>query len=414
VTLFRPEASAPRRRLWGEVKVSQSPPLMLWTLIALLTGAVIIGLLVFGRYTRKETVSGYLIPAAGVVQVTTPNGGRIARVLVEEGASVEAGAPLIEMTSDVGAVDRGPMLDVRLEQTDQQLAALGRREAAVTQAFAAESDRLRRQLGFQADRRSKLQRQCREQEQAVALSEADLARFEQLRAQGFAPLSEVDRRRRAVLAERNALAVLEADLAENGGAMADTEALLSSLPVRKAEALAQLQGERGELTQKRAELEVARGYVIRAPVAGVVSALQARPGLSPAAGTPLLAINPSGSELEALLLAPPRSAGFLRVGQLARLQVDAYPFQRFGFVEGSIRSIATSVIRPDELLAPDGLTEPVYAIRVKIAKPTVIAYGSYHTLRPGMTLKADLPIDRRTLWQHVFDPLLAAKRRSID
>jgi membrane fusion protein len=42
----------------------------------------------------------------------------------------------------------------------------------------------------------------------------------------------------------------------------------------------------------------------------------------------------------------------------------------------------------------------------------VVAYGERRDLRAGMVLRADLPIDRRRLWQQLFDPLLAVEKRN--
>ena len=127
---------------------------------------------------------------------------------------------------------------------------------------------------------------------------------------------------------------------------------------------------------------------------------------------PLLSIAPSGSALEARLLVPTRAAGFLSVGQEARIQVQAFPFQRFGFVEGQVRTIASTVISPGEAAFPIEHSEPVYEVRVTLARDFVDAYGQRRRLQPGMALTADIPIDRRRLWQQLFDPLLAAGKRS--
>ncbi len=94
------------------------------------------------------------------------------------------------------------------------------------------------------------------------------------------------------------------------------------------------------------------------------------------------------------------------------MQVEAFPFQRFGFVEGRIRAITTTVVRPGEALFPIAQTEPVYEVRVTLARDYVNAYGERRRLQPGMALRADIPIDRRRLWQQLFDPLLAAGKRS--
>jgi membrane fusion protein len=333
-------------------------------------------------------------------------------VFVRDGQQVVAGTPLLEFVSDVGAFDQAPVLDLQLAEADAQAASLSERRAALTQSSADERTRLEEQITANVRTRAAMLRQRSAQADALALAEADAERMARLQAQGYAPSVQVDARRRVVLTERAALADLDTSLSTLDAATANLHGQVAALPARMAETLAGLDGERSSLAQRRAELQVARGYVLRAPVAGTVSALQARVGLAPASDQPLLSIAPLGSPLEARLLVPTRAAGFLKVGQPARLQIEAFPFQRFGFVEGKVIDISSTVTRPDEAIFPIAMTEPAYEVRVLLSRYYVDAYGERRALQPGMALRADLPIDRRRLWQQLFDPLLAARKRA--
>lgn len=188
MSLFRNEAiEAKRLRLWGEVRLAQPPSLTIWTVVLTLLCAVLATTLIFGRYTRKETVPGFLIPEAGVVQVRTVQSGRIARVLVRDGQAVAEGAPLIEFTSDIASIGQGPMLDVQLAETGHQEASLESRRAAVAQGYADDRRRLADQVAAHRRSRAILESQRRVQVEALALSEADAERLSQLQARGYAP-----------------------------------------------------------------------------------------------------------------------------------------------------------------------------------------------------------------------------------
>ncbi|MNU27058.1 Colicin V secretion protein CvaA [compost metagenome] len=411
--LFRPEAvEARRRRLWGEVRLAQPPSFAIWTLVLVLVCSAVLLALVFGRYTRKETVQGFIMPEAGVVQVRAVQAGRIARVLVADGQAVAAGDPLVEFVSDLASSGTGPVLDLQLAETDAQQASLEVRKAAVIQGIEAEGRRLSSQVGGGRRTREILAARRRVQAEALALVEADADRLVALQVQGYATNAQVDARRRAVLSERAALADIDERLSALDAATENFEAQIAALPARLAEAAASIASDRSALVQRSVELKVQRGHLLRAPVAGVVSAVQARTGMSPSTDQPLMAIAPSGSALEARLLVPTRAAGFLTIGQEARLQVEAFPFQRFGFVSGRLEHIATTVIRPGEANFPIAHDEPVYEVRVRLDRAHVIAYGKSRPLQAGMALRADLPIDRRRLWQQLFDPLLAAGKRA--
>jgi membrane fusion protein len=140
--------------------------------------------------------------------------------------------------------------------------------------------------------------------------------------------------------------------------------------------------------------------------------MQARPGGMPPANSPLVSIMPDGSELLAELLVPTRAAGFIKPGDEVRLQVEAYPFERFGFVMGNVASVSHSVLTPGEFLAPIEIKEAVYRVRVALSRDFVMAYGKKAQLRPGMSLRADIVIDRKPLWRQLIDPMLAAAKRA--
>ncbi len=411
--LFRPEAvEAKRRRLWGEVRLAQPPSLVIWTAVLTALCVFVFAALIFGHFTRKETVQGFLLPEAGIVQVTAVQAGRVSRVLVREGQSVEEGASIIEFTSDVSSLGQGPVLDVQLAETERQRAALDDRQDALSRGYESDQERLRDQIAAQNRLQQILLQQRAVQADALALSEADTERLARLQAQGYAPAVEVDRRRRTVLAERTALADLDARISQSEATSAELRSQLAALPARLAEATARVASDAASVAQRRAELQVARRHQLLAPIAGTISSLQARPGMTPAADLPLLSISPDGSPLEARLLVPTRASGFLKVGQTTRLQIEAFPFQRFGFVEGRILDVTRTVIRPGEALFPIQQTEAVYEVRVSLSRDYVDAYGERLRLQPGMALRADIPIDRRTLWQFLFDPILASGKRA--
>jgi membrane fusion protein len=64
-----------------------------------------------------------------------------------------------------------------------------------------------------------------------------------------------------------------------------------------------------------------------------------------------------------------------------------------------------------ERLGPLTLTEPVYRIIVKLDQQQVEANNQSLALRSGMLVSADLLMERRTLLEWLFQPLLQLKAR---
>ena len=157
---------------------------------------------------------------------------------------------------------------------------------------------------------------------------------------------------------------------------------------------------------------------VRAPHAGTVTAIQAVPGARADNGVPLLSIMPPALELEAHLYGPSRAVGFVKPGQRVTLRYQAYPYQRYGHYEGTVKSVSRTALSPGDLppqlaglstlgAAAGASSEPVYRITVELARQTVTAQGEALPLQAGMTLEADIALERRRLYEWVLDPLYA-------
>jgi membrane fusion protein len=131
------------------------------------------------------------------------------------------------------------------------------------------------------------------------------------------------------------------------------------------------------------------------------------------AGATLAVLTPADGHLEAELLAPSKAIGFIKQGQDVRLQLQAFPYQRFGTVAGKVKSVSGTVIGPSDISIP-GLSvhEPVFRVRVSLNSEDIVAYGQHHTLQPGMLLTAEIVLDRQSLLRWLFDPLYAVSRKT--
>jgi membrane fusion protein len=62
--------------------------------------------------------------------------------------------------------------------------------------------------------------------------------------------------------------------------------------------------------------------------------------------------------------------------------------------------------------APVKIDTPVYRIRVALPQQVVQAYGGGAVLQPGMTLQANIVLERRSFLQWLLDPVMAVKNRT--
>ena len=389
-------------------------PVRTHMLVLLLFGIIVmLGLwVVLGTYTRSETARGILVTGEASAKIVAMRPGQITELLVHEGDEVRAGQRLAivrtEQNSESGDSAIGESLMAIESQralTDEQIQLAGRRAASDRARLGATI------AGF-AQQRADLAGQIGLQEEAVASAQDMLDRVQGLLESGFISRIEVERRRQAAIAARQQLAQLRQ---QSNALNAETHRASAELSRVAADADGEIVAARASaatLAQQQARLNCERAYMLVAPVSGRVAALQTAVGRTVDASVPLMEIVPEGSTLRAQIYAPTRAIGFVRPGQEVRLLYDAFPYQRFGSFKGRIASVSRAVIDPRQLAAPLQIEEAVYRIDVVPDGQSVGANGERLPLQPGMTLTANIVLDRRSFLDWLLTPLNAVIRRN--
>ena len=87
--LFRQEAiDAQREKYLGEATIARPVPFWVFTVIAAAAAALIIIVAIWGQYTRRERVEGYLELDAGAARVLIQDTGRIVELMIKEGDEI--------------------------------------------------------------------------------------------------------------------------------------------------------------------------------------------------------------------------------------------------------------------------------------------------------------------------------------
>ena len=125
----------------------------------------------------------------------------------------------------------------------------------------------------------------------------------------------------------------------------------SQLPLTRDEKINDLSRQLLQLQQSLVNGEASRLSVISAPLDEVVSSEVVREGQNVTTGTLLLSIVPKGSPLQALLLVPSSSIGFVHVGTDMALHFQVFPYQKFGIQHGQVTVVSRSALSPNEVTA---------------------------------------------------------------
>lgn len=396
-------------RQWGRVVPLQ--PIRTRVMVWLITvaAAAIIAFLFLAQYARKETVTGYLVPASGTARVYAPQAGTISAIYVEQGQSVEEGQPLLAVSARRTATS-GEDVDVTiLESLARQRDSLIRQIAAEQGRAASERDRLAAQIHSIETELVHLTTQTELQQERIWVVERLVASAQRLASRGLVAEVEQRRREEALLEQRLGLSTLQQQTTARQSQLNEARFNLDQLPTTSAERIQLLRTELSAAEQRIAEVEGRRGYIIRAPISGRVSSLQASVGQAADPQRLQLQIVPHDSVLRAELFIPARAIGFVVVGQDVRILYEAFPYQHFGTYRGRIARVSQTIVMGSDITAPVTLREPAYRATVTLDRPDITAYGRQIPLQPDMLLRADIILERRRLVDWIVNPLLSAR-----
>jgi membrane fusion protein len=412
-SLFRPEAVAhSTRRLAGEVLLAA--PLSTRLIGLTLSGIVLSAVLFagFATYARTANLSGWLIPDRGLIRTAAPATGLVQKVFVTEGEIVPPGRRLAEiaLAAETAGGNAG---ENHARNLQQETAALKARNAATIARLTAEAEQTRARLANFRTELQQTQGQVQFQERRLKLAQTQASAAEKLAAKGLLSARDFENRQSATLAIELELAGLRRQVTTIQRQIADGTARLSTIPIEIEAAQADSLSAEAGLKEKTTDAEARRAVFVVAPMGGRIAVLPIASGQPIASGATLAVMTPDDGRLEAELLAPSRAIGFIRAGQEVRLQLQAFPYQRFGTLAGKVKAVSGTVLAPNEVSIPGlSIQEPVFRVRVTLSADQIVAYGQHYSLQPGMLLTAGVVLDRQSLLRWLFDPLYAVSRKT--
>lgn len=417
--LFRQEVIlASARQPLGSV--SMALPLAHLTALSLL-GAVVVLLGVFlttCSYVRKETVVGYLTTTGGTVHVFPAfSGGTLLALNVAQDDEVMRGDVLALVSAQQpleGGGHLGEELQKSLAARHRALAEERERTKGRFKALRAAHENalttIQAEIGSARHTQS-LRRQ------SLELMNNRTQALQRLHANGN--ISDLDwlSQLSDALNVQAAVSDFDSQLIRLKRQAAIETATLAELPRREASALADLQRQQSEIKQRQTEIRSRDHMEIRSPVDGRVVVVRARTGTQTRSDVPLLTIRPRGSKLEVRLLVPTTAIGFIEPGQQLRVMYDAFPYQHFGTHRARVVSVANDLVYAGEDTGPFNINTHAYLTHAYLAiaqleSETIETNNRSIPLRHGMSLKADILLEKRTLLNWLLEPIHSLRRRT--
>ena len=403
--LFRHEViEAKRDRLEGNVVAAVPPSSRVYTFLIGGVVAILILILIFGSYASTARVKGVVAYDTGIARVYPQTAAEIRQFHVHNGDVVQAGQPLVTLSIAQGVDGVGS----QLEQLANQDVELARQVELAAQTSTAESAALEQQRAGLTASIASLERQRSLAADQVVLAQSALRRATGLAREGAGSQRQVEDARSTLISRRADVESLAERVIAQRAALRNAEAQGAQRLIEASRTRSVLLAQRAALAEQRAGLMRTDRLQLTAPIAGEVSDVAVEVGQRARPDQSLVTIVPQNSKLEVWLYAPSRAVGVTRVGQQVRLLFDAFPYQQYGAGRGTVTEVSRVPTEPTNIDSNLGIEEPVFRIRVRIDELPPRVPADRRTLRPGMTLGANLVLENRSLWQVLLGPILGS------
>ncbi|HTT12311.1 MAG TPA: HlyD family efflux transporter periplasmic adaptor subunit [Burkholderiaceae bacterium] len=404
--LFRQEAiDAQREKLLGAVSSARPVPLRVFTAIAAAFAIALVVFAFWGEYTRRERVEGFLA-MDGAARVLAPEAGVIQELFVKEGADVKAGTVIAKFLPVSGRATEGADLNLELQRQRLQLEI-----SAAKQLTAQQEEALRQRIAASKVELEEANGELELQTARVNSARDEVERGERLVRDKFQSESMLTQKKNDLLEQQAKAQSLRRTLTGVERDLIAAKNELSSSQIKLSQQIGPLERKISEIEGTRLQDKARREVDIVAPFDGAVTNIAVARGDSLAADASIATVLPRGTGLRAQLLVPTRASGFIAPGNDVVMRYDAFPFQRFGQYHGKVDVVSRTVWSQGERVGPMVAREPVYRVDVKLDRQTVMAGGQEMPLRPGMILSADILLEKRTVFEWVFEPVLELRGR---
>lgn len=175
--------------------------------------------------------------------------------------------------------------------------------------------------------------------------------------------------------------------------LAETNSSIGGQVITQEQRIAELEN---NLAKAKRALEQT---AITAPVDGTILALNTRTiGGVVNVAERIAQIVPDNDLLYVDVTLDNQDVGFVRVGQRVVIKVATYPFQRYGYLEGTVENISPDAIQDEK----KGL---VYKAKVKLSGANSSKKNRLKLL-PGMSVSAEITTGKRRIIEFFLDPLM--------
>ncbi|MBV6845781.1 HlyD family secretion protein [Xanthomonas campestris pv. paulliniae] len=410
MSLFRQEVfDAKRHAIYGSATLYR--PFSFATLTFLMV-FVVVALFIYGWFCyipNRENVQGWVTSTHGMARIYPKRAGTISEVLVKPGELVKRGQVLAVLDTDMAGAS-GRLSDEQKANLTKKIRELDIQIYENGQKLNIEKRRLKDRADSANQEAASIANQLLLAREQSALQRKDIERLKDAVQQHLISQEDYNGRARQILSQEQSIIESQRLQEEKRTEARDAMFQISEADEELRRTISELRSQRISLVQTIYESESQGATRIVAPIDGIVDYSGVNIGRAVTVEMPLFSVSPSSGSPSVELIVPSSAAGFIKPGQSVQLKIDAYSYERYGSVDGIVSYVSQDASSPQETFAPFKVETSSFRVSVRLLNDSRSGRLHVSDLRSGMTLRADVVIDKRRIWQILIDPIIDFSR----
>jgi len=411
--LFRQQALDKQQiRLYGPVLLRQPVSYLIIFFCLFVFSILSFLLLIFGEFARKETVSGFLVPQAGLLKIKSSRAGFVSQLPVVEGDLVIADQLLLSLHDPSQLLSGASVGTQLLNKLDAQEVLLKERLAGLVAISLTQDFEIKAKLESLTLEGKSLSSQVSITQQRLQLATSQVERMEALAQANVTARIKVDEAQNLLLQLQSQQTDFIRAVQSNKSQSVQYQLQQKRQQLQANNDQAQLRYNLLDIDQRRLQLQGEQQSLINAPRDGLVTQVLVKHNELVQQGQVVMHLMPENSLLQAQLLVPTQAMGFISEGQTVNIRYAAFPYQKFGLYTGVVSQVSHTILTANETSdLPFPTKTAAYKVMVRLDAQVVQAYGRSMALKPGMQVSVDIRLEERSLWEWLLEPLLSLKGR---
>ncbi|NOT15329.1 MAG: HlyD family type I secretion periplasmic adaptor subunit [Methylotenera sp.] len=408
---------------------------------------LLVALLIWAVFSKLDVVSvaeGKLVPMSYIKIVQPAEAGIVRQIAIHEGQQVKKDQLLIKMDANVSEADSNTIQSalqlsaLQLRRIDAELNGLAFTKQAkddqelfqrIQSAYLSNRRALEDMLAIERSSMQKAQQDLQsaqeiQQKLATTLPTyiAQEASYEELGKKGFAGKLMVEEKKRIRIEQEQDLAAQQYATQSLNTSIFQSQKRLNQI---RSDYIQKLEAER--VTQYAEHQRLEQEWVkqshknslleLKAPQAGIIKDLATHTtGTVVSPGTVLMTLVPNNEALQAEVWLKNEDAGFVHVGQQVKVKLAAYPFQKYGMIDGTVLQVSadatdkgsnnqTNDISSNDNSSPNQLA---YRTLIKLNQQQLEIEQDKLSLTSGMQMVAEIKLTDQSVMEYLLSPVRKA------